>query len=149
MEAKILKIGKHEIDISWISVERTLKAMDKYNSILTLEGKDKTDSNVISIMVEAVVILIRRDFSFTLDYLRRLFVTKKYILKHLNYKELNDFMENALEPILGDKKKAIKGQQAIETVAEKMAEMNPEVLKQLLQSAVVSSDGQETISTSG
>lgn len=155
---KILEIGKHEIDISWISVERTLKAMDKYNSIISLENK--TDSNVIGTMVEAVVILIHKDYikyddfegtfkewlNFRKEWKIRESITAEYILKHLDYKELSDFMEVALEPILGDKKKVIKGQQAVETVAEKLAEMDPEVLKQLLQSAVVSTDGKESTS---
>jgi len=147
MEAKILKIGKKEIDYSWISVERTIKAIDIYNKIISLENKEKTDSKVITIMISAVVVLIRRDFSFSLEYFKRLFITKKYILKHLNYSELNDFMEIALEPILGDKKKAIKGQIAVEALAEKLMEMDPEVLKKLLQSAAVSMDGQESTST--
>ena len=145
MEKKILKIGKKEFDYSWISVGRTIKASDIYFSAFKTEAK--TNSAVVPIIVDAVIILIRVDFNFSIDWLKRRLITRKYILRHLGYTELSDFLEVALEPILGDKKKELKARENIDMILEKLLEkITPEELAELLQKQLVSTDGQKTIS---
>ena len=145
MEKKILKIGKKEFDYSWISVGRTIRASDIYFSAFKTEAK--TNSAVVPIIVDAVIILIRVDFNFSLDWLKRRLITRKYILRHLGYTELSDFLEVALEPILGDKKKELKARENIDLILEKLLEkITPEELAELLQKQLVSTDGQKTIS---
>lgn len=142
---KILKIGKKEIDYSWICVARVTQAMDLYN--LLIEQGHKGQYAQILAITKAVIILIRVDFSFTLNWLKRRMITEKYIMRHLNYFELSDFMEIALEPILGDKKKEIKAKQQIEEIAEKLLEkMTMEELVESLQKQLVSTDGQKITS---
>lgn len=146
MEKKILTIGKTEIDYSWICVKRTLEASDIYFSAFKVE--EKTNSKILPVIIDAVIILIRIDFEFSLDWLRRRLITRKYILKHLGYTELSDFLEVALEPILGDKKKELKARENIDLILEKLLEkITPEELSELLQKQVVYTDGQKTIST--
>lgn len=146
METKILKIGKREFDYSWISVGRTIRASDIYFSAFKTE--QKTNSAVVPIIVDAVIILIQKDFTFSLDWLRRRLITRKYILKHLGYTELSDFLEVALEPILGDKKKELKARENIDLILEKLLEkITPEELSELLRKQLVSTGGQKTIST--
>jgi len=146
MEKKILKIGKREFDYSWISVGRTIRASDIYFSAFKTE--QKTNSAVVPIIVDAVIILIQKDFNFSFDWLRRRLITRKYILRHLGYTELSDFLEVALEPILGDKKKELKARENIDMILEKLLEkITPEELSELLQKQLAFTDGQKTIST--
>lgn len=146
MEKKVLTIGKKTFDYSWVSVGRTIRASDIYFS--AFKTKEKSNSVIVPIIVDAVIILIRVDFKFSFDWLKRRFITKKYILSHLGYTELSDFLEIALEPILGDKKKELKAKEQIEAIAEKLLEkMTPEELAGLLQKQLVSMDGQKTTST--
>ena len=153
MEKKILKIGKKEFDYSWISVGRTIKASDIYFTAF----KGKNNNDIVPIIVDAVIILIRVHFSFTrrrvgdpnpiMNWLKRRLITRKYILRHLGYTELSDFLEVALEPILGDKKKELKARENIDMILEKLLEkITPEELAELLQKQLVSTDGQKTIS---
>ena len=144
-EKKILKIGKKEIDYSWICVERTLKATKMYNVIF----KERLTDNYETVhkIMDAVIILIRVDFSLSSNWLKRRLISKKYILRHLNYKDLSDFLELALEPILGDKKKELKAEQAIDEVLEKLLEkMTIVELVESLQKQLVSMDGQKITS---
>ncbi len=141
MDKKILKIGKKEIDYSWISVGRVTRAMDLYNAIIKSATVGQYE-NILSI-TKAVIILIRIDFCPSFDWLKRRMITEKYIMNHLNYFELSDFLEVALEPILGDKKKEIKAEQAIDDLIQKVG---PEKLTTILQNAAVSMDGQKITS---
>ena len=142
MDKKILKIGKKEIDYSWICVARVTQAMDLYN-LLIKQGHKGQYAQILAI-TKAVIILIRVDFSFTLNWLKRRMITEKYIMRHLNYFELSDFLEIALEPILGDKKKELKSQQAIDEIVEKVGAEN---LMTILQKSLASTDGQKITST--
>ena len=155
MEKKILTIGKKTFDYSWISVGRTIKASDIYFSAFKTKGK--SNSEIVPIIVEAVIILIRVHFSFTrrrvgdpnpvIDWLKRRMITKRYILGHLGYTELSDFLEVALEPILGDKKKELKAKENIDLILEKLLEkMTPEELTESLQKQLAFTDGQSTTS---
>jgi len=142
VDKKILKIGKKEIDYSWICVARVTQAMDLYN-LLIKQGHKGQYAQILAI-TKAVIILIRIDFKFSLEWLKRRMITEKYIMRHLNYFELSDFMEIALEPILGDKKKEIKAEQAIDDLIQKIG---PEKLMTILQNAPVFTDGQKITST--
>ena len=146
MEKKILTLAKKTFDYSWISVGRTIKASDIYFS--AFKTKEKTNSSIVPIIVDAVIILIRVDFKLSLDWLKRRMITRKYVLRHLGYTELSDFLEVALEPILGDKKKELKARENIDLILEKMLEkMTPEELIESLQKQLAFTDGQKTIST--
>ena len=145
MEKKIIKIGKKTFDYSWISVGRTIKASDIYFSAFKTKGN--SNSEIVPIIVEAVIILIHKDFDFSFDWLKRKLITKKYILGHLGYTELSDFLEVALEPILGDKKKELKAKENIDMILAKLLEkMTPEELVGSLQKQLASMDGLKTIS---
>ena len=145
-DKKILKIGKKEIDYSWICVERTLKAQKIYNEIFK---KQRDNYEAVHMIMDAVIVLVRIDFALSFNWLKRRIISKRYILKHLNYTELSDFTESALEPILGDKKKELKAMKAVGDVVEKLQEkMGTEGLVNWLQNALSSTDGQKITSSS-
>ena len=155
-EKKLLTIGKKTFDYSWISVGRTIKASDIYFS--AFKTKKNSNSEIVPVIVGAVIILIRVNFSFkrrlvgdpnpVINWLKRRLITKRYILSHLGYTELSDFLEVALEPILGDKKKELKAKENIDLILEKLLEkMTPEELVESLQKQLLSTDGQKTTST--
>ena len=72
-----------------------------------IASKVSTELEGIDLILDAVMILFRIDFTGLniWEWFRRKIVTKKWILKNVSYEELNGFVEAALEPILGDKKK--------------------------------------------
>lgn len=142
-EKKVLKVGRYTVDYSRISVERTLKAGDQWDRV---QSKD-FDSNLKKVvaMVDPVLTLIRIDFrlSKVLDYLKRRLITTRYILRHLDYTELSDFLEDALEPILGSKKKEQEKLDRLTEAGLKLVEaMGPhraaELIEQFLDGTVAS-----------
>jgi hypothetical protein len=104
-EQKLLTIGRVKIDYTRISVERTLKAADQWEAL----QKKEFDSGYeqVKAYIGPVLQLVNIDFkpSKAFDWLKRKRITRRYILRHLDYTELSDFLEDALEPILGSKKK--------------------------------------------
>jgi len=109
-EDKFLSIGKKKFKI-WISAERSLMATVLFNKISAKTTDEHkailTDYDFYSAMLDVAFILIKQDFSIfnIFDWIRRELLTKKYILKHLDIKELASFVDDALEPIIGTKKK--------------------------------------------
>lgn len=102
---KILTIGRFKIDYTRISVERTLRAADEWDEV---QKKDYSSSLAkVKALIGPVLTLINIDFRLSrlVDYLKRRLITTRYVLRHLDYTELSDFLEDALEPILGSKKK--------------------------------------------
>lgn len=104
-ERKILRVGRYKIDYTRISVERTLRAGDAWRR--TQEQEFSADYDKVRAMIEPVLTLLRIDFRIgrVFDWAKRRRITARYILRHLDYSELSDFLEEALEPILGSKKK--------------------------------------------
>lgn len=141
-DKKILTIGKMEIDYSRVSARRALEAMKIYNAVVTRPN----DSDLVAVegILDAVLVLIRIDFSWSrvLDWERRRRVTKKYILQHLDFSELSKFVEEALDPILGDKKKAAEHREKLmEVERELLKKVEPAILAQWLESLLSSLDG--------
>ena len=141
-KAKILKIGSREVDISRIAADRVMKATDLYNEMIV--EKERAYSESMGLILSVVLMLIRIDFSVQniLDWAKRRIITKRYILKHTDYSELNDFVELALEPILGDKKKERRHMEMLKEVERKLLErVPPEQLAKLLENSLLSLDG--------
>lgn len=104
-EKKTLRIGRYKIDYTRISVERTLKAGDAWRELQ--ERKFASDYARVKAMIDPVLMLIRIDFRLSklFDWVKRRMISSRYILRHLDYSELSGFLEDALSPILGSKKK--------------------------------------------
>lgn len=128
-EDKFLKIGKKRFKI-WISAERSLKATALFNKISQKGTKEHksitTDYDFYIAMLDVAFLLIRQDFKILniFDWVKREILTKSYILKHIDIKELEEFIDNALEPIIGTKKKE---QAAQETAAEVIMIMSKKI----------------------
>lgn len=125
-EDKFLKVGKTKFKI-WISAERSLKATVLFNK-LSMKGTEErksilTDYDFYVSMLDVAFLLIRQDFRLlnAFDWLKRQLLTKKYILKHMDIKELNDFINDALEPIIGTKKKEMESQLIMAELLMKMS----------------------------
>lgn len=145
-EEKYLKIGKKKFKI-WISAERALKATALFNKLQTPgteeRGRIKTDYDFYIEMLEVAFLLIRQDFRIinVFDWVRREMLTKKYILKHLDVKELKIFVDEALEPIIGTKKKEMEREQkTAEAMLLILDTISPEALAQLLQNSLQGAD---------
>ena len=94
-------------------------------------------------MLEVAFLLIKQDFKLLniFDWIRRELLTKKYILKHMDVKELSVFIEDALEPIIGTKKKEMERQdKAAEAMMKLMDQITPEQLATLLQNSLQAVD---------
>jgi len=145
-EDKFLSIGKKKFKI-WVSAERSLKATALFNKI-SVKGSDEnkailTDYDFYLAMLDVAFILIQQDFRIlkTFDWVNRQMLTKKYILKHLGIKELSQFIDDALEPIIGTKKKELKKQEkAAEAMMILMEKLSPEQLAELLRSSLSVAD---------
>jgi len=143
---KFLSIGKKKFKI-WISAERSLKATDLFNRISkkgTEENKSiTTDMDFYIAMLDVVFLLIRQDFKIVtlFDWVKRQLLTKDYILKHMDINALSQFIDNALEPIIGTKKKEMEREQkATEAMLLIMDTITPEALARLLQSSLQTVD---------
>ena len=141
-EEKFLKIGKKQFKI-WISAERSLKATALFNKI-NQKGTDEhksitTDLDFYIAMLDVAFILIKQDFKIInlFDWIKRQILTKEYILKHMDIKELSDFIDTALEPIIGTKKKELEREQkAADAMMILMETITPEALAKLLQNSL-------------
>ena len=151
-EPKYLPIGKKKYNVARISAERSLKAAYKYNKIIKGVYDPKSDKSgedgykpyestydLVKALLDCVFILFRIDFSLrnSVEWFRRITVTKRYILKTIDHKSIMDFIEDALEPIIGDKKKELKMENKI---LEVLTSLDSEVLTQLLQSFAQTQD---------
>jgi len=150
-EEKFLSIGKKKFKI-WISAERSLMATVLFNKISAKTTDEHkailTDYDFYSAMLDVAFILIKQDFSIfnKFDGIRREILKKKYILKHLDIKELASFVDDALEPIIGTKKKEMKKQEkAAEAMMVLMESISPEALAELLRSSLQDVDTQKAM----
>lgn len=120
-EDKFLQIGKKKFKI-WISAERALKATALFNKLNVPDSEERkavlTDLDFYNAMLDVAFLLIKQDFRIKnlFDWIRREMLTKKYILKNLDIKELEEFVNNALEPIIGTKKKVMEKQTKMEDI---------------------------------
>lgn len=153
-EDTFLSIGKRKFKI-WVSSERSLKATDMFNK-LNVKGSEerksiKTDFDMYSKWIDICLLLVQQDFivmmkrSFTLktvlDWIRRERLTKKHLMSVMDIQELTDFVDDALEPIIGTKKKELKRQRKTEDAMMLLLdELTPEALAQLLQNSLRSVD---------
>lgn len=141
-EDKFLQIGKRRFKI-WISAERSLKATDLFNRI-SQKGTDEnksitTDMDFYIAMLDVAFLLIQQDFKIVniFDWIKRKMLTKDYILKHMDIKELSIFIDDALEPIIGTKKKVMdREEKATEAMMILMDAITPEALAKLLQNSL-------------
>ena len=98
-------------------------------------------------MLDVAFILIRQDLFPVMEefpgiktfisWVKRQLLTKKYILKHMDIKELATFVDNALEPIIGTKKKELEMQEkSAQAMMILMEKITPETLAELLQNSL-------------
>lgn len=142
-EDKFLLFGKKKFKI-WISAERALKATALFNKLNVPDSEERkaieTDLDFYNAMLDVAFLLIKQDFRIKklFDWIRRELLTKKYILKNMDVKELADFVDTALEPIIGTKKKEMERERkASEAMMILMDTITPEALAKLLQSSLV------------
>ena len=141
-EEKFLQIGKRRFKI-WISAERSLKATGLFNEISQkgsgLNKSITTDYDFYTAMLSVAFLLIQQDFKIVkiFDWIKRKMLTKDYILKHMEIKELAKFIDDALEPIIGTKKKVMEREEkATEAMMILMDAITPEALAKLLQNSL-------------
>lgn len=149
-----MKIGKKEIDMTFISADRVTRSADMYNKAVK-ERVDNKESDYVFTkkIVKVAVFLIHApvinipDIGF-FKWLKRNLIYSGLLMKTVKFDDLDDFLSEALEPILGSKKKEISKQNAAMEAGQKVVEvMEPEELKALLQNFVALTDGQKTTVT--
>lgn len=144
-ESKWFIIGKRKYDIARISAERSLKAAAMYNKKIkgvpqgdAFVAYDSTYDLIVSLL-DCVFMLFRVDFLLNpIEWFKRIVVTKRHILKTIDHKHIMDFVEDALDPIIGEKKKALQHERkTAEAMMILMDKITPEALAELLQSSLV------------
>lgn len=146
-EEKFLQIGKKRFKI-WNSTRRSCEATELYNK-LNIKGTEerksiKTDYDMYSAWIDICLLLIKQEFivmmkkSFSIktmfDWIKRERLTKKYLMDYMDVKELTEFVEKALDPIIGTKKKVMEREQkATDAMLILMETITPEALAKLLQ----------------
>lgn len=143
-EPKWFVIGKKKFNVARISAERSLKAAAMYNK--KIKGVPSGDAfipyestlDLIVSLLDCVFMLFRVDFMQNpVEWFRRISITKRFILKTISHDHIMDFVEDALEPIIGDKKKELKRQEKMtEAMLLIMDKITPEALAELLQSSL-------------
>ncbi len=150
-DEKFLIVGDKKFSI-WVSAERTLKATVLFNKLQEKGTKEHksimTDLDFYMYMLDVAFLLIRQDFKITklIDWLKRQLLTKAYILKHMDIKELEEFINNALEPIIGTKKKdLLRQEKAAEAMMMLMDHLPADTLAQLLENSLPIADLKKTM----
>lgn len=150
-EEKFLQIGKRRFSV-WISAERALKATALFNKLNQKGSEERksitTDYDFYIAMLDVAFLLIRQDFRIknVVDWLKRQLLSKKYILKHMDIKQLASFIDDALEPIIGTKKKELDRQERMaEAFMILVDKTSPEVLAKLLQKSLPGADIQKVM----
>lgn len=146
---RFLQIGKKRFKV-WISGERSLIATEQFNKLI-IKGKDEnksitTDYDMYKKYVEISLILIKQDFlpalrnvgiSTIFSWLKREKLTADYILKNMDIKELEQFVNDALDPIIGTKKKELEKQEKMaKTMMILVEKLGAEELAELLRSSL-------------
>ena len=147
-EPKYLTVGNRKFNIARIASWRSLEAMRIYNK--AVKEPNDSDLEAVDKILDAVIVLFRIDFSVTniWDWFVRRITTKKYILKKTDFSDLSNFVEEALEPILGPKKKAQEHMQKLIAVEQEILKtMSAEDLAKLYQNLPSLLDGQKTTSS--
>ncbi len=124
---KYLKIGKIKYKI-WICSRRLLEAKRLYNEIIMSkqESPDRinTDFDYYNEIIEVAMILIKQDFRLyrLVGWFKGLLLTKKSLLNNFKMEELETFLEEALEPLIGVKKKDLERQERMEDIMIKVVD---------------------------
>jgi len=147
-------IGKRDLDLSFISAERVIKSADMYNkAIKDRIEKKETDFAFTKKLVKVAVYVIHAPMINIADiglklWIRRNFVSVYILMKTIKYADLDNFLNEALEPILGSKKKEMDRQRKLEDAGQKIIEeMGAEKLGALLENFVPSTGGKKTTVT--
>ncbi len=153
-EEKYLQIGKRRFKI-WISSGISLKATDMFNKLKEKGSKEneaiKTDYDFFEACVDICLVLIKQKFkvmmkrSFSIktiiDWKRREKLTRQNIMDSMEIKELNEFINNALEPIIGTKKKELERENKMADAMVLLTEkLSKEKLAELLESSLQDAD---------
>jgi hypothetical protein len=143
-EPKWFMIGKRKYNVARISAERSLKAAAMYNK--KIKGVPDGDAfvpyestyDLIVSLLDCVFMLFRVDFILNpIEWFKRIIVTKRHILKTIDGSVIMDFVEDALDPIIGEKKKALMMERkTAEAMMIVMEAITPEALAKLLESSL-------------
>ncbi len=134
---KYLKIGKIKYKI-WICSRRLLEAKRLYNEAVEGMKKDPdkyTEYDCYTAFIDVAMILIKQDFRIykIVEWVKCLFLTKKMLLNNFEMEELKEFLDEALEPLIGAKKKDLERQEKMEDIMIKVVDkVGIEAFTQLL-----------------
>ena len=136
----LINVNGKSFDQTHVPAYRVIEASKKWNIFMgghagEMGGITATEQEITDFTLELAIYLLKRnlDDSFS-RWWKGLFITKKKLLKSLSFDELNQFVEKALEPVLGSKKKALSAQKKIYDLTSKMLEGMPQAdLARLLQ----------------
>jgi len=136
----IVKVGKKEFDQTHVPAYRVIEASRRWNEFMVSHagpngGINASEEQISALTVELAIYLLRRNLDDNFfRWWNGLFLSKKKLLKGMDFDQLNAFVELALDPILGSKKKALAVQKKLYDQTAKMLEgMPPEDLAKLLQ----------------
>ena len=136
----LVTIGKKSFDQTHVPAYRVIEASKRWNAFMGTHAGDggsiaATEEQITGLTIDLAIYLLQRNIDD--DFYRwwsGLFINKKKLLKSLSFDELNAFVELALDPILGSKKKALAVQKKLYDQTTKTLEaMAPEDLVKLLQ----------------
>jgi hypothetical protein len=150
----IVTIEGKEYDQTHVPAYRIFKASEMWNNFMLEHGDGKggivaTEQQIVDMTIDVALYLLRRNFSdikhkkATLKHwFNASFLSKKKILRSMDMKELNEFLDVSLEPVLGSKKKGLLAQKRLyDQTAELLNGMPEAELKELLQNLPAVLDG--------
>jgi hypothetical protein len=149
--------GKKKYDISGACAERMLIARARVEGMYKkttnpetggLESKYETIYDMTKELVDILVYFVQIDFRITRiwEWFRRKRLSRTKILKNTTYTEINELIEQGLEPVIRDKKKALERERkSSEAMMLLMDRLTPERLSKLLENSLLTADIKKTM----
>ena len=146
---KIINLGGRKVDVSNIPAGKVIKAVTLYNKAVNwykeqVDQKEyKTVEKYKNMVIDVALYIITPYFSLRnlSKWIKAKLITKRFLLRNCNMKQLDYFFDLALEPILGDqseKKKIVNNLDKSMDLLMKMQEQDPDGFNKLYQNYVQS-----------
>jgi hypothetical protein len=150
----IVTIDGREYDQTHVPAYRVFKASEMWNAFMVEHGDGKggilaNETDITNMTLDVGIYLLKRNFSdikhkkatFS-HWFHASFLNKKKILRSMDIKELNEFLDVSLEPVLGSKKKGLMAQKRLYDLTADLLQGMPEAeLRELLQNLPAVLDG--------
>jgi hypothetical protein len=135
----IITVGKKKFDQTHIPSRITLKASEKWNDFMVRNsdptGKLKcSELELTNFTLDLSIFLLKREWNKDFGrWWKGLCLSREKLLDSMSMEEIKNFIDDALEPILGSKKKGLEAQRKLfDATAEVFQDMSHKDLVNLL-----------------